>query len=107
MSVVAWIIFFIGALLEVAGNAAIRIGLRGGGAILILIGCALLGSYGLVVNTVQWDFSKIFGVYVCLFALVSVLCGKFVLRENIPGATWLGLGVILTGGLIIQFGSQR
>jgi drug/metabolite transporter superfamily protein YnfA len=107
MMVVAWIIFVVGALLEVAGNAAIRIGLRGGGAILILIGFTLLGSYGLIVNMVEWDFSKIFGVYVCLFALVSVLCGKLVLREHIPGATWLGLGVILAGGLIIQFGSER
>jgi drug/metabolite transporter superfamily protein YnfA len=107
MTVVAWIIFVIGALLEVAGNAAIRIGLRGGGAILILIGFTVLGSYGLIVNMVEWDFSKIFGVYVCLFALFSVLCGKLVLREHIPGATWLGLGVILAGGLIIQFGSER
>ena len=107
MTVVAWIIFVIGALLEVAGNAAIRIGLRGGGAILVLIGFTLLGSYGLIVNMVEWDFSKIFGVYVCLFALVSVLCGKLVLREHIPGATWLGLGVILAGGVIIQFGSER
>jgi multidrug transporter EmrE-like cation transporter len=107
MTFVAWIILVIGALLEVAGDAVIRIGLRGGGAILILIGFAVLGSYGLIVNMVQWDFSKTFGVYVSLFALVSVLCGKFVFRENIPSATWLGLGVILTGGLIIQFGSQR
>jgi len=107
MTFVAWIVFIICALLEVAGNAAIRTGLKGRGTILILIGCALLGSYGLIVNLVQWDFSRIFGVYVCLFALVSVLCGKFLLQENIPGTTWLGVGVILTGGLIIQFGSQR
>jgi drug/metabolite transporter superfamily protein YnfA len=92
MMPVAWTVFIVGALLEVAGDAAIRIGLRGGGMILIVIGCALLGSYALIVNMIPWDFSKIFGVYVCLFALVSVLCGKFVLRENIPGATWVGLG---------------
>src|ERR1700732_817122 len=107
MTVVAWISFVIGAPLEVAGNAAISIGLRGGGGILLLIGFTLLGSYGLIVNMVEWDFSKIFGVYVCLFALASVFCGKLVLREHIPGATWLGLGVILAGGLIIQFGSER
>ena len=107
MMLVAWTVFIVGALLEVAGDAAIRIGLRGGGVILIVIGCALLGSYGLIVNMIQWDFSRIFGVYVCVFAWVSVLCGKFVLREEIPAATWLGLGVIVSGGLIIQFGSQR
>ena len=107
MTVLAWILFVIGALFEVGGDAIIRMGLRGGGTILILIGFAVLGSYGLIVNTVEWDFSKIFGVYVCLFALASVFCGKLVLREHIPGATWLGLGVILAGGLIIQFGSER
>jgi drug/metabolite transporter superfamily protein YnfA len=107
MTIVPWILFLIGALLEVGGDAVIRMGLRGGGIILILIGFAVLGSYGLIVNTVEWDFSKIFGVYVCVFALVSVLFGKFAFRENIPGATWFGLGVILAGGLIIQFGPHR
>ena len=107
MTIVAWILFVIGALLEVGGDALIRLGLRGGGTVLILIGFTVLGSYGLIVNTIEWDFSKLFGVYVCVFALVSVLCGKFVFRENIPGTTWFGLGVILAGGLIIQFGPHR
>jgi small multidrug resistance family-3 protein len=107
MTLVAWILFVIGALLEVGGDAVIRSGLRGGGTILILVGFAVLGSYGLIVNRVECDFSKLFGVYVCVFALVSVLFGKFVFRENIPGTTWLGLGVILLGGLIIQFGPHR
>ncbi len=35
MTVVAWILFVIGALLEVGGDAVIRMGLRGGGTILI------------------------------------------------------------------------
>jgi small multidrug resistance family-3 protein len=107
MTLVAWILFVIGALLEVGGDAVIRSGLRGGGTILILVGFAVLGSYGLIVNRVECDFSKLFGVYVCVFALVSVLFGKFAFRENIPGTTWLGLGVILLGGLIIQFGPHR
>jgi len=107
MTIVAWFIFLIGALLEVGGNVVIRIGLRGGGLILMIVGFAVLGSYGLIVNMVSWDFSKIFGVYVCLFAMVSVLCGKFVLRENVPLSTWIGLVVILAGGLIVQFGSSR
>jgi len=107
MTIVAWILFVIGALLEVGGDAFIRVGLRDGGTVLILIGFTVLGSYGLIVNTVEWGFSTLFGVYVCVFALVSVFCGKFVSRENIPGTTWFGLGVILAGGLIIQFGPHR
>jgi len=107
MTTVAWCIFIIGALLEVGGNVVIRMGLRGGGIILTIVGFAVLGSYGLIVNMVPWDFSKIFGVYVCLFAVVSAVCGKFVLRENVPLSTWIGLAVVLVGGLIVQFGSTR
>jgi drug/metabolite transporter superfamily protein YnfA len=104
MTIVAWFVFLIGALLEVGGDLVIRLGLRGGGTIVIVSGMAVLASYGLIVNSVPWDFSKIFGIYVCLFALVSVLCGKFVLQEKIPVSTWLGLCFILSGALIVQFG---
>ena len=66
----------------------------------------MLGCYGLVVNMVRWDFSKLLGVYVAVFALISILFGRFVFNENIPTATWIGLIVIICGGMIIQFGSQ-
>ncbi len=55
---------------------------------------------------VKWDFSKLLGVYVAIFAMVSILCGRFVFKENVPTSTWLGLAVILVGGLIIQFGHK-
>jgi drug/metabolite transporter superfamily protein YnfA len=104
MTIVAWVVFLIGAVLEVGGDVVIRMGLRGGGTILVVIGMVVLGSYGLIVNAVPWDFSRIFGIYVCLFALLSVLCGKFVLQEQIPFSTWVGLCFILSGALIVQFG---
>ena len=66
----------------------------------------MLGAYGVVVNTVKWDFSRLLGVYVAIFALVSVLFGRFAFRESIPGATRIGLLVIVAGALIIQFGSK-
>jgi drug/metabolite transporter superfamily protein YnfA len=87
MGLTTWAIFLIAAFLEVGGDAIIRMGLRGRGTILIVIGFAVLGSYGLIVNMVELDFSKIFGVYVCVFALVSVLFGRFVFREFIPATT--------------------
>jgi multidrug transporter EmrE-like cation transporter len=43
------------------------------------------------------------GVYVAVFALVSVAAGRFSFQEVIPPSTWLGLGFIILGGLIIQF----
>jgi drug/metabolite transporter superfamily protein YnfA len=106
MTLHAWIIFLAAALLEVGGDATIRTGLRGGQLLFILAGFMMLGCYGLVVNTVKWDFSKLLGVYVAIFALVSVLFGKFHFHETIPVATWLGLGLIMAGGLVIQFGSR-
>jgi small multidrug resistance family-3 protein len=105
MTFVTWLIFTVAALLEVGGDAAIRRGLRGGGLLFILAGFIVLGSYGLVVNTVKWDFSKLLGVYVAVFAIISVLCGRYLFKETIPTSTWIGLGVIVVGGLIIQFGS--
>lgn len=106
MTYFAWVVFICAAILEVGGDAVVRKGLRGSGLVVILIGCAMLGSYGVVVNTVKWDFSKLLGVYVAIFAVISVLFGRFVFEENVPTATWIGLMVIICGGMIIQFGSK-
>jgi drug/metabolite transporter superfamily protein YnfA len=104
MTYLAWLIFIGAAILEVGGDAVVRKGLRGSGLIIIMIGFAMLGCYGVVVNMVKWDFSKLLGVYVAIFALISILFGRFVFKENIPAATWIGLCVIMCGGMIIQFG---
>ena len=106
MSFLPWLVFVLAALLEVGGDALMRRGLRGGGLLFIFAGIAVLGSYGLVVNTVKWDFSKLLGVYVAFFALTSVICGRTIFKESIPVSTWIGLAVILLGGLIIQFGRR-
>jgi len=104
MTSLAWLIFIGAAILEVSGDAVVRKGLRGSGLIIIMIGFAMLGCYGVVVNMVKWDFSKLLGVYVAIFALISILFGRFVFKENIPASTWIGLCVIICGGMIIQFG---
>jgi len=106
MNALAWLIFIGAAILEVGGDAAIRKGLRGSSLTTIALGCVMLGFYGVVVNMVKWDFSKMLGVYVALFALVSVLFGRFVFMEHIPNSTWFGLLVIMCGALIIQFGAK-
>ena len=102
----SWLIFVFAALLEMSGDAIIRKGLRHSGLLLIIIGFITLGCYGLVVNIVKWDFSKLIGVYVAVFATMSVLFGRFVLKENIPHSTWMGLIVLVLGGLIIQYGQK-
>ena len=106
MTFLTWIIFSCAALLEVTGDAAMRRGLRGGGLLSLLAGLAFLGSYGLAVNSVKADFSKSLGSYVAFFALISVLGGRFVFKETVPASTWIGLAIIMFGGLIIQLGHR-
>jgi small multidrug resistance family-3 protein len=106
MHVVAWLIFIVAATLEVGGDAMIRKGLRGSGLGFLAAGFVVLGCYGLVVNLVRWDFSKLLGVYVGVFAVTSVLCGRFVFGESIPASTWIGLAIIVAGGLVIQLGAE-
>ncbi len=105
MPSLAWLIFIGAAILEVSGDAVVRKGLRGRGLVIMAVGIAMLGCYGVVVNMVKWDFSKLLGVYVAVFAMISVLFGRFVFKETIPAATWIGLCVIICGGMIIQFGN--
>jgi drug/metabolite transporter superfamily protein YnfA len=104
MTLIAWIVFFAAAILEVGGDAVIRRGLRGGIVWFIVLGFVTLGCYGVVVNTVKWDFSRLLGVYVAVFAVVSVLTGRFVFKETVPPSTWIGLAIIVLGGAVIQAG---
>jgi multidrug transporter EmrE-like cation transporter len=106
LPLVAWLTFFVAAMLEVGGDALIRKGLRGSGWLCIASGGGLLVAYGLLINSVKWDFSKLIGVYVGAFALTSILVGRFAFHEQIPLAVWLGLGLILAGGLVIQLATN-
>ena len=105
MPVFAWFVFVAAAVLEVAGDAVIRAGLRGSGVAVIVTGMLILGAYGLVVNSLSWDFSRLLGVYVAVFAVVSVLCGRVVFGEDVLASTWVGLGIVVAGALVIQFGA--
>lgn len=104
-SLVPWFLLA-AAVLEVGGDAVIRTGLRGSRPGLIALGMLLLAVYGLTVNQVRWDFGRLLGVYVAVFAAVSVLTGRLVFGEAVPGSTWLGLVLILSGGAVMQFGPR-
>lgn len=106
MTYLAWLIFIGAAVLEVGGDAVVRKGLRGSNLLVIMTGFVVLGSYGVVVNMVKWDFSKLLGVYVAVFAVISILFGRFVFKETVPAMTWIGLGVIICGAMMIQFGDK-
>jgi small multidrug resistance family-3 protein len=92
------------AVFEVGGDAMIRAGLRGYGWLLCGLGVATLGAYGLVVNLLALDFSKLLATYVSFFAIVSIAFGRLLFSETVTLSTWSGLSVILVGSAIIQFG---
>ncbi|HTP25462.1 MAG TPA: hypothetical protein VMK12_07355 [Anaeromyxobacteraceae bacterium] len=103
----AYLILAAAAVLEVAGDAIIRKGLRGGGLVVVGLGFGVLGSYGVVVNLLGFDFSRLLGAYVGVFGVVSVLIGRLVFRESVPFSTWAGLSLVLLGSLVIHLGHSR
>lgn len=68
------------------------------GVLPLAAGCLLLAGYGLLVNVVRRDFSRVLGTYGVVFAVVRVLCGRFLFRHNVPVTTWLGLALVIAGG---------
>lgn len=106
MTWLAWVIFIGSALLEVGGDAIIRHGLKAQGYFAIAIGFVMLGCYGILVNMIKWDFSKLLGVYVAIFAIISVMFGKLIFKESIQASTLIGLLIIAVGGAVIQFGDK-
>ena len=102
----ALVVLTLAAILEVAGDAFVRTGLRGRGMFFVVLGFVVLGSYGIVVNLLDLDFSRLLGVYIGVFAVVSVLTGRLVFHDRVSTTTWAGLATILAGSLIIYVGQR-
>ncbi len=100
------LILLVAAGLEVGGDAIIRRGLQGRSGTRIALGAGLLVLYGVVVNLIPGDFSRLLGSYVAVFAVVAVVIGWSCFGETITPTTWLGLALIVLGGAIIQIGSR-
>ena len=103
------LILFAAALLEAGGDALVRQGLRNSGTargILLALGAVVLFSYGYAVNAPNWDFGKLLGVYVVFFFLVAQIVAWLVFHERPGNAVLIGGAFVVTGGLIISFGSR-
>jgi len=100
------LLFVAAAVLEVGGDAVIRAGMRQQRWPLLVAGFLVLGSYGVVVNRIPLDFSRLLGVYVGVFTLASVAAGRLVFGDRVPATTWLGVAVILLGSAIVQWGDR-
>ena len=94
------------AVLEAAGDALIRSGLRGSGAARLAwfaAGAVVLFSYGYAVNTPRWDFGRLLGVYVTLFFLVAQMIGWIFFHETPGRGIVVGGALLLAGGAVMTW----
>lgn len=100
--IAVWAARALAALLESGGDAGVRLGLRGhlwG----FLVGPVALVAYGFVVNLSRWDFSRLMGVYIAVFFLVSQLLAVILFRERLQLPLLVGGALIVAGGMLLTF----
>ena len=95
----------VAALLEVGGDAAMRVGLRGQ-AWGYFLGAALLSVYGLLVNQPALGFGRLLGLYIVVFFVVSQAFAWVAFGERPGLSLFAGGSLIIAGGLIIQLTSS-
>ncbi len=89
------------AILEVGGDALMRLGLHGARG-WILAGAAALTAYGVVVNQGQLDFGRLMGVYIAVFFVMSQIIAIAIFHQ-VPGrATLAGGAFIVVGGVLMM-----
>lgn len=98
--VVALALLVLAALLEVTGDAGIRLGLRGARWGFLAGGLSLL-AYGFVVNLSSWNFSRLMGVYIAVFFIVSQALAVLLFHEKLNLAQGIGGAFIIIGGIIL------
>ena len=96
------VLLVLSALLEVGGDAGMRTGLQGKQAG-FLVGGFLLISYGLIVNLSKLDFSRLMGIYIAIFFVVSQVLAILVFKEKIHPPVLIGGALIVAGGCVMTF----
>ncbi len=94
-------LLLLSAVLEVGGDAGMRLGLQGKRAGFI-VGAISLILYGLVVNLPKWDFGRLLGVYVAVFFIVAQAIGFIVYKEKLNPQILVGGALIVSGGLVLS-----
>ncbi len=95
------------AVLEMAGDAAIRQGLVRSGWAWLALGGAMLVAYGFAVNVNRAiNFGRLMGLYIAVLFVVSQLLSFMFFDERPPATLTLGGALIVAGGLVIHFGAR-
>ena len=95
------LLLLLAIILEICGDASIRIALRGGKTPLFLFGTVLLVCYGTLVSFPNWTFSRTMGVYIAILFIVSQTVGAIILREHVRLPAIVGGILIVSGGIVI------
>jgi drug/metabolite transporter superfamily protein YnfA len=95
------------AVLEMAGDAAIRRGLTRSDWAWLALGGATLVAYGFAVNVDRaMHFGRLMGLYIVVLFVVSQLLSFMFFGERPSTSLMLGGALIACGGLVIQFGAR-
>jgi len=89
------------SLLEVGGDALIRMGMKGKGLLLVLLGAAALVIYGVFVNLTSLDFGRLMGIYIVLFFVVSQIVAALAFGERISLPVLVGGSLVIGGGVVM------
>src|SRR5262249_61158259 len=93
----------VAGVVEAGGGAAVRRGFTGAPRGWIGLGAGLLVAYGVFVNLNRTvDFSRLLGLYIVLFFVVSQLVGRVTFGEPATPGLVLGGALILAGGAVLQ-----
>ena len=93
-------ILILASVLEVGGDALVRIGLHSYGYSLAA-GAFALFAYGILVNQSGVDFNRLMGIYIAVFFVVSQVISLIFFKQVPDDRLLLGGGFIVTGGLVI------
>jgi len=66
-----------------------------------LAGAAVLFSYGVIVNTPDWDFGRLLGLYVVFFFVIAQLMSWLIFHQPPSAWTMLGGALIVAGGILL------
>ncbi|HTR61110.1 MAG TPA: hypothetical protein VMH37_05360 [Candidatus Binataceae bacterium] len=94
-------ILIVAAVLEVGGDALVRMGLDGA-KYWLAAGAVTLFIYAVLVNISGLDFNRLMGIYIAVFFVVSQVVSWIAFRQVPDDPIVVGGGMIVAGGLVIM-----
>jgi len=101
------VLLLLATLLEVGGDAVVRVALYNHAgparAIFFIAGAALLFGYGLFLNLAPLEFGRVVGLYIATLFVVWQLINLIVFRTMPTLPILVGGALVLAGGAIVTF----